>query len=212
MAKDKPKMQVNLPPRVQPIGETIAPHITVCAEVPDEAVLRPHLYQARMSLAVVDGRRVEKNQPAHSVDSVVSGVNIIPLTATFSGRLWFSFENLAFRPETAGHTYHFRISAWQSAHDEKTNIWKQPTLYGETITQNITVVPSGRSVERRVSNEVHEWDMETFGTILGMREREPPLGIEECVALWPQPKAIMHAELDRGPWAATSKSRNSAPS
>ncbi|UNI14221.1 hypothetical protein JDV02_000872 [Purpureocillium takamizusanense] len=211
MAGNQPDMRVGLLPSVQPIGEKIVPHITVFVRVPDEEALRPHLYQARLELAVVDGRRLEKNQSAHGVDSVLSGVNVVPLSATFSGKMWFAFENLEFRPAAAGHTYQLRVSVWKSAHDEKTNIWKQPSLLTDVLTKSVAVVPAGRPVERRINDEVHEWDKGTVESVLIVRNREPSLSVENCVAMWPRPKAIMHAELDQGPWAATSYSRSSAP-
>ncbi|KAJ6446509.1 transcription factor Fst12 [Purpureocillium lavendulum] len=203
--------RITVTPQWQPVGRVIKPYVIATCAVSDAEVATPHLYQARILVDEVDGEKDDGSRPSRAED-FLGGDCTVPLTAALGGKLWFVFENLKFLPAARHHDIRFIIQIWQGEYSASENVWKQPKVLTRTLTRMFFVTQERSRIERNISPEEHQWDMEVVENVVKIRRIEPPLlASSSCFDMWREPRPVMHPLLNVGPWAATSHSKISIP-
>ncbi|KND94749.1 hypothetical protein TOPH_00610 [Tolypocladium ophioglossoides CBS 100239] len=204
-----PTYKIELPvtlPLTQAVGEPISPAILLLADFDEQANYNPgkerlpHLYQARIRLATLDG---VAQDPAHPppIENFLEGDVVAPCIASCSGKLCFLFGKnnpLKFKRETSGHRFVFSIQLWSSHFQESTESWLKPIYQTEVLTKEIL---ASTETSRPGSGEMYNWEVDQCHALIKYAEEYPASTLFEMESKLP--RLAIHPEVRiAGPWAS----------
>ncbi|POR37556.1 Uncharacterized protein TPAR_02243 [Tolypocladium paradoxum] len=201
-----PTYKMELPatlPTTQAVGEPISPPILLLADFDEQAHAKkgqlPHLYQARIAIATINGTAQDPKTPPH-IESVLEGDAVAPFIASYSGKLCFLFGKqtpLKFKREAAGCRFVFSIQLWTSHFQASTESWLKPIYQSEVLTKEIL---AGTTTSRPGSVEMYDWDLGQGHAAISHATTYPPSTLSEIERRLP--RLVVHPEVrTTGPWA-----------
>ncbi|PHH70692.1 hypothetical protein CDD80_5790 [Ophiocordyceps camponoti-rufipedis] len=191
-------IEVSLPLFVQP-GQTMNPPLLASFREHRSEGNQPHMYQARLILSSIDGVVQDPRSPP-PIDTVLTGEFATALTVKMADKLWFLFDDISFKPDTAGHYYKFAVQLWTCWYDRPRKSW-QPAIYQcEVETGSIACCDEDVWAEEA---DTREWDAAQVQSIRELASRQPPATVTEMTTKFP--RTSLHQDLLQGPWASPDR-------
>lgn len=199
--RDPNALEVTLP-LVQKAGDAISPPFLVSFRETRAERHSPHMYQARIVIAGIDGVPQDPKSPP-GTDTVLEGDCVAAFTGKTGDKLWFLFgknRDLKFKPEAAGHRYSFTVQLWACWYDRSAKTWQRQFYQGEVQTNDVLCGPT---TEWPGGEDARWWDCDQVESIRELSEKEPPATLLELTSKFP--KLTPHPDLFTGPWASPNR-------
>lgn len=153
----------------------------------------PHMYQARLVLASVDGAPQDPASPPPT-STVLDGNTAAPFVLRTANKLWFLLD------DADGHRFRFAIQLWACWYDKAIKSWERAMYQGEIETGDVYC---SLADECTGDADTQAWDLAQVESIRQVARDQPAATLGELSRRFR--KITLHPDLLTGPWASPDR-------